>query len=132
VEVDVMRRYCAHAAVAGFIFALLSATVAPSKEREHIWEHGVVVSQNLSSSPAGTYAAPVGTATVAVPIYRRSNVVVVDTDVYRYQWSEVGRKPVILPVNGSIEFYREGNWFIVLDSKHKRHKFALVGMTARR
>lgn len=39
---------------------------------------------------------------------------------------------LILPVNGFVDFYRDGNWFIVLDSKHKKYKFALVGMTARR
>jgi hypothetical protein len=126
-----MRR-CALAVVL-FLFALpsLSGTFAFSSEKQHNWERGKVIAQDLSSSPAGTYAAPIGTATVAVPIYRRSNAVVIETDNYRYEWSEVGRKMVILPVNGFVDFYRDGNWFIVLDSRHKKHKFALVGMTAR-
>ncbi|MGA7695462.1 MAG: hypothetical protein WCA76_10560 [Candidatus Sulfotelmatobacter sp.] len=98
---------------------------------KHEIEHGRVISQDLNSSQAGTYNAPIGTASVSVPIYRRSNFVVVETDTYTYQWSEVGNKPIILPVNGDIEFYRDGDSFIVLDSKHKKHKFALVGMTAK-
>ncbi len=127
-----MRRYTVAVAIT-LLLALpsLSAMFAFSSEKQHNWERGKVIAQDLSSSPAGTYAAPIGTATVAVPIYRRSNVVVIETDAYRYEWSEVGRKPLILPVNGFVDFYRNGDWFIVLDSKHKKHKFALVGMTAR-
>ena len=100
-------------------------------EKQHTMERAKVISQELNSSQAGTYAAPIGTATVAVPIYRRSNIVTVETDAYRLEWIEKGNKPVILPVNGSIEFYRDGDWFIVLDSKRNKHKFGLVGMTAK-
>lgn len=126
-----MRRYALTIALTLFALTLLSPIFASSAKKQPNWERGKVISQNLTSSPAGTYAAPIGTATVAVPIYRSSNVVVIETDDYRYEWSEVGRKPLILPVNGFINFYRDGNWFIVLDSKHKKHKFALMGMTTR-
>jgi hypothetical protein len=121
------------ARILSFVLVLLSssALLVVAGEKEHPWEHAKVNAQDLNSSPAGAYAAPIGTATVAVPIYRTSNLVVVETDAYRFQWREVGRKPVVLPVNGFIDFYRDGDWFIVLDSKHKKHKFALVGMTAR-
>ena len=54
---------------------------------------------------------------------------VVETANYTLQWSESGNKTIILPINGIVEFYRDGNWFIVMDTKHKKHKFALVGMT---
>jgi hypothetical protein len=103
---------------------------AHAGKKENKTEHGRVISQDLNSSNAGIYNAPVGTATVAVPIYRRSNVVVVETQSYRYQWLERGRNAIILPVNGEIEFYRDGDLFVVLDSKGKKHKFSLVGMTA--
>ncbi len=111
---------------------LNSTTTTASSKEQHNWERGKVIAQDISSSPVGTYAAPVGTATVAVPIYRRSNSVVIETDNYRYEWNEVGRNMLILPANGFVDFYRDGNWFIVLDSKHKKHKFTLVSMTARR
>jgi hypothetical protein len=110
-----------------FVFLSICA-FAGGKENE--MERAKVISQDLNSSAAGTYTAPVGTARVSVPVYRRSNIVVVQTSSYEYQWSESGNKTIILPVNGEIEFYRDGNWFIVLDSKNKKHKFALVGMTA--
>ncbi len=100
-------------------------------EKKHHWESATVISQSLTSSQAGTYVAPVGTAAIAVQIYRRSNYVVVETDTQRLAWSEVGRSAVILPVNGVIEFYRDGNKFIVLDAKKKKHKFVLVGVTLR-
>ena len=116
----------------GFVLPLVFLSIcAFSDEKEHKTEHAKVISQNLSSSAAGMYNAPIGNSTVAVPIYRRSNVVVVETDDYRFEWSESGNKMLVLPVNGSVDFYRDGDWFIVLDSKHKKHKFALVGMTAK-
>ena len=96
-------------------------------EKVHEWETAKVVSQELNSERAGAYAAPLGNGTVAVPLYRRSNSVVVETDKYIYQWQEAGRTPVILPVNGTVMFYHDGNWFIVVDSKNKKHKFGLVG-----
>lgn len=111
------------------ILLLLSLFAAAGDE--HQWEQARVISQDLNSSQAGTYNAPIGNASVSVPIYRRSNIVVVETDTYQYQWSEVGRKTIILPVNDVIDFYRDGNWFIVQDTNHKKHKFALVGMTKR-
>ena len=69
---------------------------------------------------------PLGSGVVGVPITRRSNIVVLETAKARLTWSEVGKNAIILPVNGTIEFYQDGDWFIVLDSKHKKHKFALV------
>jgi hypothetical protein len=94
----------------GFILPLVFLSVcASSDKKQHKTEHATVISQSTSSSAAGTYNAPVGNATVAVPIYRKSNLVVVETDNYRFEWSESGNKNIILPVNGSIEFYRDGD-----------------------
>ena len=112
-----------------FVLPLALLSICAFGEKQHQMEHGKVLSQNMDSSQSGTYNAPLFNGTVAVPIYRRSNLVVVETDHYRLEWSEVGNKTIILPVNGTIEFYRDGDWFIVQDSKHKKHKFALVGMT---
>ena len=100
-------------------------------EKQRNWEQATVISQDLDSQRSGAYATPIGNGTIAVPLYKRSNTVVVETDHYRYQWSEVGRKVIILPVNGKVQFYRDGNWFIVMDSKNKKHKFALVGETVK-
>ena len=56
----------------------------------------------------------------------RHNIVVVETARSRLTWAEVGKEQVIFPVNRTIRFYQDGNWFIVLDSNHKKHTFALV------
>ena len=90
-----------------------------------------MLSQGLGSEAAGAYASPMGRGAIAVPLYRRSNIVTVETADYRYQWAEVGRKLVILPVNGEVRFYRDGKFFIVLDMEKKKHKFAVIGITAR-
>ena len=65
---------------------------------------------------------------MSVPIYRRSSRVVVETDSQILELVETAPNLVVLAVNGSVEFYRDGDWFVVLDAKKKKHKFALVGM----
>jgi hypothetical protein len=109
---------------------LITATLAFA-EKQHNWEQGTVLSQDLSSYNAGAVAMPIGTMIAAVPIARRSNTVVIDARAAKYTWSEIGKNTIILPVNGVISFYRDGNAFIVLDTNHKKHKFALVGMVAK-
>jgi len=106
-----------------------SAPSAFLAEKEHIWERGKVISQQRGSDRAGAAAAPIGGMVVAVPLYRNWNIVVIEAEKYIYQWNEVGNKQIILPVNGEIQFYRDGDYFIVLDAKKNKHKFALVGMT---
>lgn len=110
---------------------LLAGTPAFGAKKPIVWERAKVISQDLTSSKAGTYIAPAGTAAIALPVYRTWNSVTVETDDYIYKWSESGQKKVILPVNGEIRFYRDGDWFIVLDSKNKKHRFGLVGMEAK-
>ena len=107
------------------------------------WEEAVVISQNLGSQPAGTYAAPLGGGAVAVPIYSNSNIVVIETGQPRYVLTEpnlggpiifrrsYSSSPLILPVNGKVQFYRDGDWFIFMDRKHKKHRFSLVGETVK-
>ena len=38
----------------------------------------------------------------------------------------------MVPVNSQITFYHEGNWIVILDSKNKKHKFAIIGMTQKK
>ena len=68
---------------------------------------------------------------MAVPLYRKWNVVTVDVGPYRYQWQEQGKNYVILTVNDDVLFYRDGNWFIVVDNKNKKHKFSLISAAKR-
>jgi hypothetical protein len=89
-------------------------------------EQAKVISQQIGAYKNGVAMMPIGTMVAGVPIMRSSDVVVVQTDKYRFTWSEVGRKFIVLPVNGTIAFYRDKNSFVVLDSEGKKHKFALI------
>jgi hypothetical protein len=115
-----------------FSLLMLVGSVSVMAERPHQWETATVVSQNLGSSPAGVYSGPLGTGSIASPINLRSNLVVVETGAYRYTWEEFTRSPnwhhfIVLTVNEEVKFYRDGAWFVVLDSKKTKHKFALIG-----
>jgi hypothetical protein len=116
-------------ALAGLTLFAGSVTAA---KKPIVWESAKVISQDLGSDKSGTYLAPIGTAVVAVPIYNSWNRVTVETADYIYQWSESGNQKIILPVNGEVRFYRDGDWFIVLDSKNKKHKFSIIGMQSKR
>lgn len=53
---------------------------------------------------------------------------------YRYTWEEFTRSPnwhhfVVLTVNDQVKFYRDGRWFVVLDSQGDKHKFTLIAAT---
>jgi hypothetical protein len=91
-----------------------------------------VISQDVGSYNGGSAVVPVGGMLVGVPITRRSDMIVLETVSHRLTLSELITRhgAVILPVNGTVQFYQEGNWFIVLDSDKKKHKFSLVHMEA--
>jgi hypothetical protein len=117
-----------------FVRGLLVLTMSISvvAEKPHQWETATVVSQNLGSNPAGTYSGPLGSGQATVPINLRSNIVVVETEEYRYTWQEFTRSPnwhhfIVLTVNDKVELYRDGQWFVVLDSQKKKHNFSLIG-----
>jgi hypothetical protein len=85
------------------------------------WEKAIVISQDISSERTGVLVAPIGSMIAAVPRYRKTNRVVVKTETHMYEWIESGRNHIILTVGSTIDFYREGDRFIVLDSKQKKH-----------
>jgi len=111
---------------------MLATSIVVMAEKPHQWETATVISQNLGSSPAGTYRGPLGSGQATVPINIKSNIVVVETGDYRYTWQEFTRSPnwhhfVVLTVNDEVKFYRDGQWFVVLDSQGKKHNFTLIG-----
>lgn len=86
-----------------------------------------VIWQQIGSSAAGAIAMPVGMATIAAPIYHINNTVIVETTNERMTWYELARRgSLVLAVNGTVEFQREGNAFIVLDSHGNKHKFGMI------
>lgn len=64
-----------------------------------------------------------------MPMKRKVNVVVLETREYKYELQESGPKPLVVPVNGEVQFYRDGDSVFIQDSKNKKHKFHLTGQT---
>lgn len=117
-----------------FVQCLLMLTIPLSAiaGKLHQWETAIVISQSLGSTTAGVYGGPLGAGQIAAPINLTSNLVVVETGEYRYTWQEFTRSPnwhhfIVLTVNDELKFYREGRWFVVVDSQKREHKFALIG-----
>jgi hypothetical protein len=108
-------------------FALAASALA--KDPAPVWEEGLVTGQSQDSSPGGFYAAPIGTGVIGVPITRRTNTVDIESGRYHYQWVENTAKShgyIVLPVGETVRFYREKNWFIIMDARQKKHYFAIV------
>ncbi len=115
------------------IASLLCCCASAFAKTHPIFQSAKVISQNIGSYNAGAAAMPIGTMVVGVPIVRTSDIVVIETSTQRMTWSEYikGRRgAVILPVNGAIQFYQDGKWFVVLDANKKKHKFSLVHLEA--
>ncbi len=115
------------------VAALLCCCASAFAKTDPIFQSAKVISQSIGSYNAGAAAMPIGTMVVGVPIVRTSDIVVIETSTQRMTWSEFikGRQgAVILPVNGVIQFYQDGKWFVVLDANKKKHKFSLVHLEA--
>jgi hypothetical protein len=106
--------------------ALMCSSVLAFAKDQPEYHSAKVISQDVNSYNHGVAVVPLGNVIAGVPITRRSNIVTVETSKHRLTWSEAGKNTLILPVNETIQFYQDGNWFIVLDSKKKKHKFALI------
>lgn len=98
-----------------FGLAILPAGVAVRAQEPHRWETGTILSQKLTST---------------------SNTIFVNTGAYSYVWQELTRSPnrhnfIVLTgddqtVHGAVKFYRDGQWFVVLDKEGQEHKFSLI------
>lgn len=106
---------------------LLLSTTAYAAKTPPVMETATVVSQDLSSNQSGYAVVPIGRGVYGAPLMSRSNEVTVETATQRITWIESpNRHPLILPVNGKVQFYRDNQWFVVRDMKNKKHKFGIV------
>jgi hypothetical protein len=92
--------------VLAFVLAWLAAA-----EKPHAWESAIVVSQEIQS-----------------PRWHPMSLLTVETSRYQFKWLERGDTPIIVLVNAPIQFYKDGDLFVVLDGKHHKHKFTVVGV----
>lgn len=95
-------------------------------------ESAVVVSQSIDTYNAGSAYMPLYGGIVGVPITRRTNIVVVETREERMTWSEADKKTLVLGEGSIVEFYRYKNYFVVPDGRHKKYRFSLTHLEARR
>lgn len=97
-----------------FGLVLLATCAAVMAEQSHKWETGTVISQKLTSD---------------------SSTVVVFTGAHSYVWQEFTGSPdwhhfIVLvhdqTVRDQVKFYRDGQWFVILDDQREKHKFRLI------
>jgi hypothetical protein len=93
-----------------------------------VMQNATVISQDIGSRDRGQAFVPLFGSIYAVPLTRSWNRVIVQTSQHRMEWVEKGNKFIVLPVHGTISFYQDKEYFIVLDSRGKKHKFILIGM----
>ena len=102
--------------LAQFVFGLVivAACAAVMAQQSHQWETATVISQKLTSD---------------------SNTVAVITGAHSYVWQEVtggSDRPhfIVLvhdqTVHDQVKFYRDGQWFVILDAQGDKHKFRLI------
>jgi hypothetical protein len=115
-----------------YLLLLLATTlfVLPAfAAKKRNWETARVISQELDAVSGSEVSMPRGTMHAILPIARHSNIVVVETADSRMTWSELGKHPIVFKIDSLIQFYRDGDRFLVLDSSNRQHKFVLVGMS---
>jgi hypothetical protein len=105
-----------------------SATISPIPTQTLIGpDYAVATKQQSGSKRVGWSAVLIGRGVVAGPLYRRWEVITVETGPYRYQWEELREKGrLVFTINERFTFWRYKNLFLVVDSEGNTHKFQLV------
>ena len=97
-----------------FGLAILATCAAVMAEQSHKWETGTVIFQKLTSD---------------------SSTIGVITGAHSYVWQEFTGSPgwhrfIVLvrdqTVHDQVKFYRDGQWFVILDDQGEKHKFRLI------
>jgi hypothetical protein len=113
------------------LLLLPCCSVCSYAKDKHPLQTATVVSQQIGSYNAGAAVMPMYGGLVGVPITRRSNVVIVETANSLMTWSEVGNKTIILPEGGKVSFYQDKDYFVIMDSRNKKHRFVLTHLEAK-
>src|ERR1700739_289444 len=100
--------------VQGVIGLMLATCSAGTAEKPPQWETATVISQTVTPE---------------------SSTVVVFAGAHSYVWQEFTRSPdwhhfIVLvhdpAVHERVKFYRDGQWFVVLDDHGEMHRFSLI------
>lgn len=118
---------------------LLLLFCLPALGKDHPMQTAKVVSQNVGPWTGGSIstggANVVGSSVIgngiSLPVLRAANMVVLETKDTRYNLVEItGRHYLLLTVNGTVDFYIDGNRAILEGGDHKKHKFFITRMEA--
>ena len=101
---------------ATLVFGLVLLAMCPGAmaEPSHQWETATVLFQKLTSD---------------------SSTIGVITGAHSYVWQESTRSPdwrhfIVLvhdqTVHDQVKFYRDGQWFVILDDQGEKHNFRLI------
>ena len=123
-----------------FLIYVLSLAGLPAlAKNQPKFETAKVISQNIDSKMIDK------TFPSGIPIYLFTSVVIVETDSQRLTWEEneigksinrrvllspLGKDLMIFSVKATIQFYRDGGFYIVIDDTGNKHKLKLVHMEA--
>jgi hypothetical protein len=128
-----------HLSCCFLIYVLSLAGLPPLAKNQPKFETAKVISQNIDSKMIDK------TFPSGIPIYLYTSVVVVETDSQRLTWEEneigksinrrvllspLGKDLMIFAVKATIQFYRDGGFYIVIDDTGNKHKLKLVHMEA--
>jgi hypothetical protein len=119
------------------LFGCLLLPVYSYAKDKHPLETAKVLSQNI-----GTDQVDHGLMT-NTPLVRYSDMVTIETPSEIMTWEEVStykfgttthdvQTPAPLPVNGTVQFYRDGNFCFLKDEGGKKHKFLIVHIEAKK
>jgi hypothetical protein len=106
---------------------LIALAASPLCAEQKPTKPAKVIYQDIGSENRGTAVLPLAGGIAGVPITRSTNIVMIETKTYRVTMVEDARKNfIVLPVNGTVQFYEEKERIIILDSKNKKHKFVVT------
>lgn len=107
------------------VSVLAAFALSAVAEKSQLLEIGHVVSQEVRQITEGSYTRPLGNGTVSQPIWRPSNVIVIDVGATRYTLSEYGIHPIKVSADGTLPFYRDKTVFVVTEGK-KKYRFTVI------
>ena len=107
--------------------ALLLLFATPLLAKEHVWEHGKIVSQESVSSDGGIVTIPVYGMLVTRQVTRQTNQVILEYNGYIITLVEKPSKHFLLfPEGINCVFYKDNEWYVFLDTHKREHKFSAI------
>lgn len=115
-----------------FLVLLVLGLSLQAKQKPIVWRPARVVSQEIGTTREGAVESRYYNVRVARKLNIPHNNIVLETPTDILTLREIFAKDhyLVLEINGSTSFYLDKNdWYIMVDSRHRAHRFSLTGMT---